>query len=61
MSLRSLGLLLCMVYLAIGCSGSSSKPEGKAASSAKPSGATKQIGISILTTANPFLLRSPIR
>lgn len=56
MLLRSLGLLLCMVCLAIGCSGSASKPEGKAASSAKPSGATKKIGISILTTANPFFV-----
>ncbi|MFM7515673.1 MAG: substrate-binding domain-containing protein [Pirellula sp.] len=56
MSFRSLGLLLCMVCLASGCSGSASKPEGKAASSAKPSGATKQIGISILTTANPFFV-----
>ena len=55
MSIRSLGLLLCMACLWSGCSGSASKPEGQAAAS-KPSGTTKQIGISILTTANPFFV-----
>lgn len=60
MSLRPLTLLLCMVCLWSGCSGSSSKPEttGKASQGgpASPSQSSKKIGISILTTANPFFV-----
>jgi len=60
MSMRPLALVLCMVCLWSGCSGSSSKPDtgNKPAgnASAKPGESTKTIGISILTTANPFFV-----
>ena len=66
MSIRSLGVLLCVVCLFSGCSGSTSKPPnptgGASSSPGSTSGASgtkppvKQIGISILTTANPFFV-----
>lgn len=59
-AMHSLGLLLCSLCVWIGCSGSSSKPESRTHASAnptaKPGAPTKQIGISILTTANPFFV-----
>jgi ribose transport system substrate-binding protein len=58
MSIRSLGLMLCMVCVWSGCSGSATKDNVTKADATKPksSGPTKQIGISILTTANPFFV-----
>jgi len=60
MSIRSLGLLFCLVCLWSGCTGSASKPtvgsDSKTSSTSKSGGPTKQIGISILTTANPFFV-----
>lgn len=58
MSIRSLGILLSMVCISSmlsGCSGSSNSPSNPSGSG-NPSGPIKQIGISILTTANPFFV-----
>jgi len=58
--MRPLALVLCMVCLWSGCSGSTSKPEAgnkpTGNASSKPTETPKTIGISILTTANPFFV-----